>query len=280
MDADFLLTMRGTFSERVLRAARKLRLIQLIPAGYDLMDLPLLQELGISCATSGDANAPAVAEHTIMLILALARKFRRADATVRGGGWRGDNPSVRSMTYFDLVGKRVGIVGLGTIGQHVAKRLRGFDCQIQYTKRHPLPVTQEQALGVTRVSLRDIFTTSDIVTLHVALTTETEHLVGRDELTLMQPSAILINTSRGRVVDEAALIEALQQGKIAGAGLDVFAPEPPAPDNPLLQMDNVIVTPHVAGGSRESITRMVAFSWQNIKDVWEGKVPRAVVTTA
>jgi phosphoglycerate dehydrogenase-like enzyme len=180
MDADFLLTMRGTFSERVLRAARKLRFIQLIPAGYDLMDLPLLQELGIPCATSGDANAPAVAEHTILLILALARKFRRANATVRGGRWRGDNPPIRSMTYFDLVGKRVGIVGLGTIGQHVAKRLRGFDCQIQYTKRHPLPAAQEQALGITRVSLRDIFTTSDIVTLHVALTTETEHLVGRD----------------------------------------------------------------------------------------------------
>jgi phosphoglycerate dehydrogenase-like enzyme len=118
------------------------------------------------------------------------------------------------------------------------------------------------------------------VTLNVALTTETERLVGRDELALMKPSAILINTSRGRVVDEVALIEELQQGKIAGAGLDVFEPEPPAPDNPLLQMDNVIVTPHVAGGSRDSITRVLAFSWQNIKDVWEGKVPRAVVTTA
>jgi len=279
-DADFILTFSGTFSEWVLRAARKLRFIQLIPAGYDLMDLPLLQELGIPCATSGDANAPAVAEHTIMLILALARKFQRADATVRAGGWRFDNPSTNPNTYFDLVGKRVGIVGLGNIGQHVAKRLRGFDCQMQYTKRHPLPVEQEQALGVTCVSLREIFTTSDIVTLNVALTTETERLVGRDELALMKPSAILINTSRGRVVDEVALIEELQQGKIAGAGLDVFEPEPPAPDNPLLQMDNVIVTPHVAGGSRDSITRVLAFSWQNIKDVWEGKVPRAVVTTA
>jgi len=104
--------------------------------------------------------------------------------------------------------------------------------------------------------------------------------VNRATLARMKPSAMLINTSRGRVVDEAALIEALQHGKIAGAGLDVFEPEPPSSNNPLFQMDNVIVTPHVAGGSRDSITRMLAFSWQNIKDVWEGKVPRAVVTTA
>lgn len=280
MDADFILSFGGTFSERVLRSARKLRLIQLIPAGYDLMDLPLLQELGIPCATTGDANAPAVAEHTILLILALARKLQRADATVRAGGWRFENPSTNPNTYFDLVGKRVGIVGLGSIGQHVAKRLRGFDCQIQYAKRHPLSTAQERELGVSRVSLHELFTTSDIVTLNVALTAETEQLVGRDELALMKPSAILINTSRGRVVDEVALIEALRNGTIAGAGLDVFEPEPPATDNPLFQMDNVIVTPHVGGGSRDSVSRMFAFCWQNIKDVWEGKAPRAVVTAA
>jgi len=138
VDADFILSFRGTFSERVLRSARKLRFIQLIPAGYDLMDLQLLQELGIPCATSGDANSPAVAEHTILLILALARKLQRADATVRAGGWRFANPSTNPNTYFDLVGKRVGMVGLGSIGQHVAQRLRGFDCQMYYAKRHPL----------------------------------------------------------------------------------------------------------------------------------------------
>jgi D-3-phosphoglycerate dehydrogenase len=279
-DADFLLSYGGTFSERVLRSARKLRFIQLILAGYDLMDLQLLRELQIPCATSGDATAPAVAEYTIMLILAVSRKLPRADATVRAGGWRFDNPSSTPNTYFDLVGKRVGIVGLGNIGQHVAKRLRGFDCQMQYAKRHPLSAEQEQDLGVKHVSLPTLFATSDIVTLTVALTAETEHLVDRNALALMKPSAILINTSRVHVVDEAALIEALQHGKIAGVGLDVFEHEPPAPDNPLLQMDNVIVTPHVAGGSRDSVTRMVAFCWQNIKDVWEGKAPCAVVTTA
>jgi phosphoglycerate dehydrogenase-like enzyme len=279
-DADFLLSFRGTFSERVLRSARKLQFIQLLLAGYDLMDLQLLQELGIPCATSGDATAPAVAEYTIMLILAVSRQLQRADATVRAGGWRFANPSTNPNTYFDLVGKRVGLVGLGNIGQHVAKRLRGFDCQMQYAKRHPLSVEQERELGVKHVNLHALFATSDIVTLHVPLTAETAHLVGRDALALMKPSTILINTSRGRVVDEAALIEALQHGTIAGAGLDVFEHEPPASDNPLLQMDNVIVTPHVSGGSRDSRTRMCAFSWQNIKDVWEGKAPRAVVTTA
>jgi glyoxylate reductase len=206
--------------------------------------------------------------------------LQRADATVRAGGWQFDNPSTTPNTYFDSVGKCVGIVGLGNIGQHVAKRLRGFDCQTQYAKRHPLAAEQERELGVKYVSLPALFATSDIVTLTVALTADTGHLVGRDALALMKPSAILINTSRGRVVDEAALIEALQQGKIAGAGLDVFEREPPAPDNPLLHMDNVIVTPHVAGGSRDSVTRILAFCWQNITDVWEGKAPRAVVTTA
>ena len=246
-DADFILSFRGTFSERVLRSAPQLRLIQLLPAGYDTLDLKLLQELGIPCATSGDANSPAVAEHTILLILALARKLQQADATVRAGGWRFDNPATDPNTYFDLVGKRVGIVGLGNIGRHVAKRLQGFDCQIQYYKQHRLSEAQERELGVQYVDLLGLFSSSDIVTLNLALTSETEHLVGHDELELMKPSAILINTSRGRVVDETALIKALQQRKIAGAALDVFGQEPPAPDNPLLQMDNVLVTPHIAG---------------------------------
>lgn len=278
--ADFILSFRGTFSEHVLRSASQLRLIQLISAGYDLMDLPLLHELGITCATSGDSNSPAVAEHTIMLLLALARRVWLADATVRAGGWRFENAATDPNTYFDLVGKSVGIIGLGSIGKQVAKRLRGFDCRIVYYKPRRLSEGEERDLGIQYVTLHELFSTADVVSLNCALTPETEHLVGGGEFALMKPSAILINTSRGRVVDETALIEALRKGHIAGAALDVFEQEPPAPDNPLLQMDNVIVTPHIGGGSRDSVGRMISFCWQNIKDVWEGNQPRSVVTTA
>jgi lactate dehydrogenase-like 2-hydroxyacid dehydrogenase len=181
-DTDFILSFGGTFSERVLRSARELRFIQLITAGYDLMDIQLLQALGITCATSGNANPPTVAEHTIMLIRAVSRKLQRGDATVRAGSWRFGNPSANPNTHFDLVEKRVGIVGMGRIGKRVAMRLRGFECQMQYATRHALSAEQERELGVTHVSLRELFATSDVVTLHVALAAETEHLVGQDAL--------------------------------------------------------------------------------------------------
>jgi len=247
-------------------------------AGYDFLDLDFLRQRGIPFATSGDLNSSVVAEHTVALILALLRRLVRADAALRAGSWLMQEPETDPYSYGELYGKRVGIIGLGNIGRNVARRLRGFDCHLQYASRRPLSAKQERELCLERVDLEQLFETSDVVTLHTALTPQTRRIVNRDRLKLMKPSAILINTSRGPVVDEAALIEALREGKIAGAGLDVFDSEPPRKDNPLLRMDNVVVTPHCAGGSSGTQERIISFSWQNIKAFLSGETPRNLIT--
>jgi phosphoglycerate dehydrogenase-like enzyme len=174
--------------------------------------------------------------------------------------------------------KQVGILGLGNIGRQVAKRLQGFGCKVHYFSRHTLPEEQEFELNVRHVSLHELFASSDIVTVHVPLTPETAGMVGRSELAMMKPSAILINTSRGQVIDEAALIVALQENRIAGVGLDVFEPQPLEPSNPLLKMDNVIATPHSASAALERWPRTALFAWRNVQRVWDGQPPLALIT--
>lgn len=276
-DADFILTFFGTLSERVLRHALKVRLLQHLSAGYETVDIGLLRRLGLSCATCGELIGPVVAEYTIMLALAFSRRVWLANATVKAGGWRAELPFDPSLR-FDLLGKRIGLVGFGNIGQNIAKRLRGFDCHVDYNKRTRLSELQEDALGVHYSELRDLLTNSDVVMLICPLTAETTHLISFNEFEVMKPSAIIVNTSRGAVIDEAALIDALKRGKIAGAALDVFEQEPPSSDNLLLQMDNVLVTPHVGGGSRDLTARMIPFAWKNIKTVWDGGQPKSVVS--
>lgn len=278
-DADVLFfVFGGKMPDAVLRQATRLRFIQTMSAGYDYLNLDLIKELEIPLATSGDMNSPAVAEHTVALILAVTRKLARADAAVRAGGWLLQQPATDPYTYGEIFGKRVGIVGLGNIGRNVAQRLQGFNCELVYASPSALRKDQERELGVVRVGLDELFETSDIVTLHVPLTSETRHMVNRDRLEQMKPSAILINTTRGAVVDEAALTEALQDDVIAGAGLDVFDTEPPAKNNPLFGLDNVVVTPHVGGGTSGTQERIISFCWQNIRDALDGREPRNVVS--
>src|SRR5262245_38198693 len=228
-DADFLLIHPGDIAERVLRAAPKLRLIQLLRVGYELMNTALLKELGIPFAIIGDAMAGLVADHAVLLMLAVYRNLVLSDTGVKAGRW---DAAIRGRKAYAMDGKSVGILGMGHIGTQVARRVQGFGCTVQYHSRHALPADEEHRWGARYVGLRDLFATSDIVSLHVPLTPATRHLVGRAELRHMQRSAILVNTSRGAVIDEAALIEALQGGWITGAGLDVFNPQPPKPDNP------------------------------------------------
>ena len=218
-DADVLFFVGGgRMPEVVLRQAARLRFIQLMSAGYDYLDIDLLKELGISFASSGDMNSPAVAEHTMALILAVARKIAQADAAVRAGEWLLQEPSTDPYTYGELFGKRVGIVGLGNIGRNVAQRLQGFDCDVLYSSPRPISEERRRELGVKHVGIEELFEASDIVTLHVPLTSATKHMVNRDRLERMKPSAILINTTRGAVVDESALIEALQERKDCWGG--------------------------------------------------------------
>jgi len=273
-NADFLMLYRAQPHDEVLRAARKVRLVQLLSAGYDGLNLPLLKTLGIPCASNGGANAAAVADQTIMMILALYRGLLHTDRDVRAGRW---NAGVDSTASFELGGKTLGILGFGNIGQQVAQRARGFDAVVQYHSRSRLDPERERALGVSYVSLDTLFQTSDILTLHAPLTADTRQLVNAERLHAMKRNAILINTSRGEVIDENALTEALIARRIAGAGLDTFAQEPVAPDNPLLALENVVLTPHSAGTTADSWKRRGRFAYGNFQRVLEGLPPLSMI---
>ncbi len=272
-EADFILHFGTPVHDDVLRAAGKAKLVQMMAAGYDEMNLELMSELGIPCANNGGANSWAVSDHTLMLMLALNKKLALGERSVRDGSW---NRSVGRLNTYEMAGKLVGLVGIGNIGRQVARRVQAFDALVQYHDVYPLDEEREKELNVTRVGLDELFRTSDVVSLHTPLTAETRHLVNRERIATMKPTALLINTARGPVVDEAALIEGLQAGRIAGAGLDVFEQEPIDPANPLLAMDNVVLTPHIAGITWDTWSRRARFAYANMQRVWRGEAPQAV----
>jgi len=271
-DADFLLLFPGVLSDRVMQSAQKCRLIQLLSAGYDRMNLKLATDLGIPVSNNGGANSVAVSEHAMMLILAVYRRLLHYSSHVRAGGWRPERE--RNIDVFEFEGKTLGLIGIGNIAQKVARRARGFDVNLQYYDKYAsLTPTEEEALGITSVSLEELLKTSDVVSIHVPLTRETRNLIGKDQLAMMKPTSIIINTARGGIIDETALVEALQSGTIAAAGLDVMEHEPPDPNDPLPKLDNVIVTPHTAGPTLESLPKRAINSFANIQRVWAGEQP-------
>ena len=274
-DADALLVFGAKPSEAVLRAATNVRLYQLGSAGYDGVDMALTGELGIPVATASGTNAQGVAEQFIALTLALYRHLTWVDASVRAGEWVPER--ARGMQSFEILGKTVGIIGAGYIGSTVMKLLQGFDCTLLYHDVIAKPELEEK-YGARRASLDEILSEADIVTVHVPLLDSTRHFIGRRELALMKPSAILINTSRGPTVDQAALLEALKERKIWGAGLDVFEEEPASADNPLFALDNIVVSGHVAGPTRESFPRRAEFAFANIRRALDGEEAINIVT--
>jgi phosphoglycerate dehydrogenase-like enzyme len=210
--------------------------------------------------------ASTVAEHAVMLILAVYRRLLHLDAAVRSGRWRtGEAP------MYELRGKRAGVVGFGLIGQEVAKRLAAFDTEIAYYQRH-----QVDHPFARYVDFDQLLTDSDVIVLNVPMTPRTRHLIGARELGLMKPEAVLINVSRGAVVDEPALRDALEHGRLRGAGLDVLEQEPPEPSSPLLRLENVVFSPHNAGSSVEVWPRVVANCFANIERVARGEPPENV----
>lgn len=273
-EADFLILNSRMPAEEALRAAPRLKLIQLMSAGYNHINLDLCRELGIPVANNGGANAIDVAEHTLALILGVYRRLFDTDAAARNNRWRPEDYSLAAHT---IHGRTVGIIGAGKIGQRVAHLLHAFGARVLYYDAWPLPAVEEATLGLTRATLPDLLRQSDIVTLHVNLSPESYHLIGRQELALLKPTALLVNTCRGSVVDEAALLEALTARRIMGAALDVLEEEPPAPDNPILKLDNVLLSPHMAGNSHDTWLRRGHFAFDNIQRVWMGQLPQAVV---
>ena len=254
-----------------------LRLIQTTSAGTNHLDKMALGELGVKVANNGGGNAISVAEHTIALLVSTLRKLQLQFSAVQDRKWAGDIRQKWFSQAQEIAGKRIGIIGLGRIGSRVARRLAGWECEIVYTDIIDIPKELEEELNVTRLSLDELLQTSDIVTLHVPLTTQAHGMMSDREFDLMKPTAILINACRGPVVDEAALIRAMQQEKIAAAGLDVTEIEPTPEDNPLLDMDNVLITPHFASFTQESGVRSRTFAVANAARVARGEEPESVV---
>jgi len=274
-DTEYLLGNVSTMDDAFYRAAPKLRLVQLFSAGYNHVDLDAARRAGVLVSNNGGANSRAVAEQTIMLMLAVYRRLPWQHANTAGGRWRGNQPVP---TFYEIQGKTLGIVGLGTIGKRVARIANGgFDMQVQYSDIVRLAEHEEDALHVRYRLLPELLSTSDIVTLHVPLTRLTRNMISTRELGWMQPHAVLINCSRGPVIDFPALHEALSSGKIAGAGLDVFPAEPPSPSEPVLSLDNVVLTPHLAGASRETRVKQTRNAFDNVLRVSRGERPLWVV---
>lgn len=273
--AEFLLGFVGPLPSEAWEAATSLKLVQLLSAGYDSFPIERARALRVPVATNGGANAIAVAEHAVLLMLAVYRRLPQFDAGVRAGRWR--SATRGDVRYHELGGKRVGLIGMGMIGREVAKRLRGFEVDLRYFDVRRLPDEDERALAATYRPLDDLLAESEVVSLHLPLLPETRGLIGRRALSLLRPESILINTARGELVDEDALVEALREGRLAGAGLDVFSKEPPERDNPLLALDNVVLTPHSAGPTWESWPRRFANGFANIRRVARGEPPLWVI---
>jgi phosphoglycerate dehydrogenase-like enzyme len=274
-DAEYYLGLARQMGGEFFRAAPRLRLVQLISAGYDHVDVEAARKAGVPVANNGGANAVAVAEHTLLLMLAVLKRLVRFHNDVVAGKWRVGTPA--EARIYELAGKTLGIIGLGNIGKKVARRAAAFDMRIQYHDVARLTEEQEDALGVRFVLLAELLGTSDVVSLHVPLDDTTRKLLGPREFAMMKPSAILINTCRGPVVDEDALHRALTAGQIAGAGLDVMVEEPPAPNHPLFRLPNVTLTPHSAGPTWENWTARFRNGFDNIQRVAAGRPPRWVI---
>jgi len=275
-DADFLLLFPGRLSGAVLKAAKKVKLIQLVSAGSDELDLELCRKLGIQVANNGGTNAQDVAEHTVALILGVYRRLVDLDKFARTNRW--DELEIGLSTH-TISGKTVGIIGLGHIGRQVARLLRGFGAYLIYNDVEEAQPELERELRISRLGLVELLQTSDIVTLHVPLTEQTRHLIGHRELSHMKTTALLINTCRGRVIDEQALTSILKINRIMGAGLDVLEEEPPDINHQLLSLENVLITPHVAGVTLDTWRRRSEIIYQNMQRVWEGNDPLSPLLT-
>lgn len=260
--------------DALFKAAPKLRLFQLLSAGYDDIDIEAARRAKVPVCNNGGANAISVAEHALMLMLTVSRRVVWQHDNVSAGRWRGNGPAPR---MYELHDKTLGIVGLGTIGKKVARLARAFGMRVQYYDIARLTEDAEDALGVRFRLLGELLATSDIVSLHVPLNSSTRHLIGETQFAAMKPEAIIVNTSRGPVVDEAALTRALADGKLFGAGLDVFDQEPPQPNNPLLKLPNVTLTAHYAGPTWDNQIARLRNAYDNVQRVARGEKPLWVV---
>jgi len=274
-DADFLI-MGVDVPEAVVRAAKRAKFIQYMSSGFGQLPLSVLNELGMPVAQM-KAHSISVAEHAVTLMLATLRRIPASMQLMRDGKWR---PDLDEMSYAELYNKTVGIVGFGNIGRWIGRIVhQGFGANVVFYDNAEIPLTVSELVPARAVSLDELMTTADIVSLSLPLNEQSNRMIGRSQLALMKRSGILVNVGRGEVLDEAALIESLREGRIAGAGLDVYAKEPLDRTSELLTLEQVVCTPHMAGVGWENVERRIATVWRNIDAVLQGGVPSGVVTT-
>ena len=266
-DVDVLVVRSRTkVTRRVIEAARRLKAVMRAGVGVDNIDLEAARERGVMVVNTPGAPAESVAELTMAFALCLARRITALDRSMKEGKW------LKGTMGVELRGKTMGIIGLGSVGSIVARLAKAFGMRVvaydPYVSRG-----RAEELGVELLSLEELLSTSDFVTIHVPLTPETRGMIGRREISLMKDGAFLINTSRGEVVDEDALYEALTTGKLAGAALDVYQREPPPPDHPLIKLDNVICTPHIGGSTGEAQLRIAESMAEDLLRIARGEEP-------
>jgi glyoxylate reductase len=271
-EVDGLLSLlTDTIDAELMDAAPRLKVVSNYAIGYDNVDVEAATERGIMVCHTPGVLTDTTADFAFTLLACVARRVVEASEYVREGRWKTWGPML--CLGYDLHGATLGLVGLGRIGSGVAKRATGFDMRILY---HDVSrqLSREEELGLTYVDLETLLRESDFVSLHTPSTPETHHMMGREQFTMMKSTAILINTSRGQVVDEKALYEALVSGGIAGAGLDVTDPEPILRDDPLLTLDNCVVVPHIASASVATRTMMATMAAENLIAALQGRMPR------
>ncbi len=266
----------------VIRCLPRLKLIQSEGVAYHLIDTAAAKEKGVYVCNNAAANAGAVAEQAILLMLACTRRLIEGDAMVRAG------QQIQAKGTFILEGIpelehcHVGLLGFGAIAKETAKRLRGFGCRVSYYSRRRSAAEEEMAYGVSYLPLQSLYSTCDILSIHVPVTAETVNMVDRQAFAVMKSTAVLINTARGEIVDQQALYDAIVSGQIAGAGLDTLFPEPVLADHPLLQLPEalrhkVTVSPHIGGTTQEVFRKMYRHIWANIIAVSRGETPSCIV---
>jgi len=277
--ADFLLVGSvHVVSKAVIAACPSLRLIHTEGVGFDKVDVQAAKELGLPVCNNRAVNNGAVAEHTIGLILTALKRIVYADREIKARDFASVQTQLRSEGLHELKYQHVGLVGCGAIGQEVARMLSVFGCKVSYYDAYRLAAEREKELNISYLPLEDLLSQCDIISLHAPVLPDTINMISERTLALMKDTAILINTSRGELVDQAALVAALENGKLQAFAIDTLTPEPPTKDHPFLTLsaqanDRFIITPHVAGTTAEAFTRMLQWVIADFQDVIAGKLP-------
>lgn len=282
-DADFIMSdPMGKVSTILISSMPNLKLIHSEGVGYNKIALETAKERGIYVCNGQGINAAAVAEQTILLMLGLLRSVLEGDSQVRAAKQTEMKERLMVEGIIELRDCHVGLVGFGAIAKETAIRLQAFGCKISYYSRNRKNEETEKEYGITYMPLEDLAKKCDIISLHVPVTKETEKMINKDFISLMKPNAYIINTARGDIVDQEALRDALEKGRIAGAGLDTLSPEPVRPDNPLLNLSEgakqrVLFSPHLGGITVGTFIRSHSLIWDNINRVINGERPVNIV---